>query len=155
MTHVFRLLPVVLALGLATGCTDKNDEDTGDEDVGGGGAGGDDGSGGSGDGSGGGSGDGSGDGSEGLTPAQQFLHDYGMRGCDLYLECSPPEVLEYYPYESCVQSIETAVSNYIDGVCTFNQAAADECLAWINAVDCDGYSDDAPEACNTAYACPE
>lgn len=144
---------ILLTLCLLTACGDKDDTDTGDD----GGAGTTDSTSGTGAGDDGGD-DGGGSASDGdpdRSPAQQFLWDYGMRGCDLYLECSPPEALEYYPYETCVQQVEQAVAAWPGEVCTFNDAAAAECMAWINSVDCDGYSGDAPEACSQAYSCPE
>ena len=148
------VLSCVVSLFALSACTDKGGEDTAVEI--GGGSGGDGGTGGDGgaDGSDGGT-DGADGGDTGLSPAQQFLHDYGYRGCDLYRECSPPEALEYYTYEQCTGQIDQAVAAYIDGVCTFDASAAETCMGWINAVDCDGYSSDAPEACSTAFVCPE
>lgn len=158
MTLSTRLSALLLGVAATTlvACGDKGEDDSGDE-VGGGGAGADgsDGADGTSDGtSDGGAGDGS-DGGEGYGPGAQFIYDYGMRGCELYRQCSPPESLEVYPYESCVQQVELAANNYPEGVCTYNEANGEACMAWINSVDCDGYNGDAPEACSNAYTCPD
>ena len=129
-----RTLTLALALAL-TACGGKGDDDTdgtdGATNAGGGGA-------------------------AALSAEQQWYQDYAYLACQLAYDCVGGTMAQQQ-YDACIQAVDAAVQWWPEGLCDFDQAAAQECMDWLETIDCDGWAEgsEEPEACELAWDCPE
>lgn len=126
-----RLLPVVaLALPLATGCRDSDDEDAGDDD----GEPSADDSGEWGDGSG---GDGGGSDSTGGATVDAFVSDYAAALCAWATECQLLDVFGGTP-AACIETVEGQLQATFGGMqCDYDPVAAQQCVDGLSRSTCD------------------
>ena len=90
----------------------------------------------------------------GLSAQQQWVKDYGYLSCELVFDCVGGDNAQVQ-YDQCIESVDLSVTWWPEGICTLDEAAGEECLSWLETIDCDGFDEGEPDACELMWDCPD